>query len=73
MTKKLERPFYLNMPFDEAMLRYAATDPSEVQPPPKRAGAPRKRKAARPKPGGQSVEDKAPTNAPKPARRPKPT
>ncbi len=45
--KKLERPLYLDMPFGEAMARYAQTKPEEVEPPPGK-----KRKAARPKPKG---------------------
>lgn len=32
MTRKLERPLYLDMPFDEALTRYIGTDPSEVDP-----------------------------------------
>jgi len=44
--KKLERPLYLDMPFGEALARYAQTNPEEVKPPPTR-----KRKGARPKPG----------------------
>ena len=45
--KKLERPLFLDMPFGEALARYAQTKPEEVEPPRER-----KRKAARPKPGG---------------------
>ena len=43
--KKLERPLYLNMPFGEALARYAQTKPDEVEPAPGQ-----KRKGARPKP-----------------------
>ena len=63
MTDKPERPLYLNMLYDEALTRYIGTAPSEVDPP-----RSRKRKAARPKPGGQSVE----VNPPPPAKGAKP-
>jgi len=59
VTDKPERPLYLNLPFDEALTRYIGTDPNEVEPP-----KGRRRKAARPKPGG-SVD-------PKPDRKRKP-
>lgn len=45
--KKLERPLFLDMPFGEALARYAQTKPEEVEPP-----EGRKRKAARFRPGG---------------------
>jgi hypothetical protein len=50
VTRKTERPLYLDMPFDEALTRYVGSKPDEVQPPPGK-----QRKAARPKPGGQVV------------------
>lgn len=31
--RKLEPPLHLDMPFDEALARYAQTDPAEVEPP----------------------------------------
>jgi hypothetical protein len=31
--RKLEPPLHLDMPFDEALARYAQTDPEEVEPP----------------------------------------
>ena len=43
--KKLERPLYLDMPFDEALRRYAQTKPEEVEPPPGKS-----RKGVKPKP-----------------------
>jgi hypothetical protein len=57
VTDKPERPLYLNMPFDEALTRYIGTKAEEVEPP-----AGRKRKAARPKPGG-SVDGNPPPPA----------
>ena len=48
--KKLERPLYLDMPFGEALARYAQTKPEEVEPPPGK-----KRKKARPKPKAPPV------------------
>ncbi len=50
--KKLERPLYLDMPFGEALARYAQTKPEEVEPAPTR-----KRKSARPKPGAPPKTD----------------
>ena len=44
--KKLERPLYLDMPFDEALQRFVQTKPEEVEPP-----KGRQRKSARSKPG----------------------
>ena len=41
--KKLERPLYLDMPFGEALERFARTDPAEVKPAP---GQKRKRRLA---------------------------
>jgi len=41
--KKLERPLHLDMPFGEALARYAQTKPEEVEPPPGQ-----KRKGGRP-------------------------
>lgn len=49
--KKLERPLYLDMPFGEALARYAQTKPEEVEPAPGQ-----KRKSARPKPGALKVD-----------------
>jgi len=54
VTDKPERPLYLKMPFDEALARFIQTKAAEVDPP-----RGRKRKAARPKPGG-SVDGTAP-------------
>jgi hypothetical protein len=31
--RKNEPPLHLDMPFDEALVRYASTNPAEVQPP----------------------------------------
>jgi len=42
---KLERPLFLDMPFEEAVGRYIGTKPEEVDPAPGQ-----KRKSARPKP-----------------------
>jgi hypothetical protein len=42
--RKLEPPFYLDLPADEALARFIQTKPEEVEPP---SGRPRK--AARPK------------------------
>jgi hypothetical protein len=47
--KKLERHLYLDLPFGEALERFAQTKPEEIEPPPSR-----KRKAPRPKPGGDT-------------------
>lgn len=44
--KKLERPLYLDLPFGEALERFARTKIEEVDPP-----KGRKRKSARPEPG----------------------
>ena len=41
--KKLERPLFLDIPFGEALVRFAQTNPKEVEPAPGR-----KRKAAKP-------------------------
>lgn len=49
--KKLERALYLDMPFGEALARYAQTKPEEVEPAPGQ-----RRKAARPKPGSPKVK-----------------
>jgi hypothetical protein len=49
--KKLERPLFLDLDFNEALGRYARTKPSEVEPPPGR-----KKKAAKPKPGGPATD-----------------
>jgi len=46
--RKLEPPLYLDLPTDEALARFIQTKPEEVDPP-----RGRKRKAARPKSGGQ--------------------
>lgn len=47
---KLERPLHLDMPFGEALARYAQTKPEEVEPAPGQ-----KRKSARPKPGALPI------------------
>jgi hypothetical protein len=39
-NRKLEPPLHLDMDFDEALQRFAQTDPAEVEPPP---GKPKKR------------------------------
>ncbi len=44
--KKLERPLYLDLPFGEALERFARTKVEEIDPP-----KGRKRKGARPEPG----------------------
>ena len=44
--KKLERPLHLDMPFGEALARYAQTKAQEVEP-----VSGKKRKSAKPKPG----------------------
>ena len=62
MTRKTERPLYLNMPFDEALRRYVGVDPAEVDPAPGQ-----KRKVARPKPGDPQVVD---ADAPSEGREP---
>lgn len=51
--KKLERPLFLDMPFGEALARYAQTKPEEAEPPP---GASKKtaRPERKPKASGQS-------------------
>lgn len=38
--RKTEPPFHLDMPFEEALTRYAHTDPAQVKPP---KGKPKKR------------------------------
>jgi hypothetical protein len=48
--KKLEPPLYLDMPFGEALGRYAQTKPEEVEPPPGK-----KRKKGRPEPGAKAA------------------
>ena len=50
--KKTEPPLFIDMPFGEALARYAQTKPEEVRPPPGR-----KRKTARPKPDGPQKAD----------------
>jgi hypothetical protein len=49
--KKLERPLFLDIPFGEALARYAQTKPEEVEQPPGR-----KRKGARPKPDAPKTD-----------------
>jgi hypothetical protein len=51
--KKLESPLFLDMPFGEALARYARTKPEEVEPAPgviKKAARPERK----PKASGQS-------------------
>ena len=50
-AKKLEPPLFIDLPFDEALRRYAQTRPGEVQPPPGRTA-----KGAKPKPGAPKDE-----------------
>ena len=51
--KKLERPLRLDMPFGEALARYAQTKPEEVeQPPGKTPKAARPPHATKPEDGG---------------------
>lgn len=57
--KKLERPLYIDMPFAEALVRYAKTVPAEVDPPKSRT-----RKSARPKPGAPVVPSAESADAP---------
>ncbi len=45
--KKLERPLFLDIGFNEALERYARTKPQEVEPPP---GRKKKAPKATPKP-----------------------
>ncbi len=46
--RKLEPPFHLDMPFEEALTRYAHTDAAEVQPPAgKKRKVPKKAKEKR--------------------------
>jgi hypothetical protein len=41
---KHEKPFHLDMPFDEALRRYAQTDPRELAPPQEKAKKQKKRR-----------------------------
>lgn len=59
MTKKIkatppEPPFGLDMPFDEALKRFIATDPKEVE---ASANGPKKKKPGGKKPPGETVDD----------------
>jgi hypothetical protein len=57
MTKKRDKPLYLDMSLDEALKRFAQTDPSELPKPKvtvaaKRKKATKKRSVVRPVPQG---------------------
>jgi hypothetical protein len=49
--KKLERPLFIDLPFEEALARYAQTKPEEVAPAPGQ-----KRKGPRLKPGAPKAD-----------------
>jgi hypothetical protein len=49
--KKLERPLFIDLPFEEALARYAQTKAEEVEPAPGQ-----KRKSPRPKPGAPKTD-----------------
>ncbi len=50
-SKKLERPLYLDMPFGEALARFAQTKPAEVE-----QLTPKTAKGAKPKPDAPKAD-----------------
>lgn len=57
MMPKHEKPFHLDMGFDEALRRFMQTNPQELDEPGKIKKAERGKRAAKPKPHGSAANE----------------